>query len=111
MDLLRLSPPTAHRQLEVGLIGRDGMTGIAVVLGNGRSPNETFIQVEGDGVVISADGVASSDGSKPLVWSALFLSFAHSFLNQTSRTALSNGTATLEERRWRSTGYSWPTTA
>jgi CRP-like cAMP-binding protein len=30
------------------------------------------------------------------------LSYAHSFLNQTSRTALSNGTATLEERlaRW-----------
>src|SRR5213596_3388557 len=31
-----------------------------------------------------------------------FLSYAHSFLNQATRTALSNGTATLEERlaRW-----------
>jgi hypothetical protein len=29
------------RRLEVGLVGRDGTTGIAVVLGNGRSPNET----------------------------------------------------------------------
>jgi CRP-like cAMP-binding protein len=31
-----------------------------------------------------------------------FLNFAHSFLNQTSRAALSNDTATLEERlaRW-----------
>jgi CRP-like cAMP-binding protein len=31
-----------------------------------------------------------------------FLSFAHAFMNQTARTALSNGTATLEERpaRW-----------
>jgi CRP-like cAMP-binding protein len=78
------------RRLEVGLVGRDGMTGIAVVLGNGRSPNETFMQVEGEGMAISADALRKA------------IKHVHSFLNQTSRTALSNGTATLEERlaRW-----------
>ena len=35
----------SHR-LEVGIIGCDGLTGLPVVLGNDRSPNETFIQVE-----------------------------------------------------------------
>ena len=30
-----------HR-LEVGIIGREGMTGLPVVLGNDRSPNETL---------------------------------------------------------------------
>jgi hypothetical protein len=35
-----------HR-LEVGIIGREGMTGLPVILGNDRSPNETFIRVEG----------------------------------------------------------------
>jgi len=85
-----------HRQLEVGLIGRDGMTGIAVVLGNGRSPNETFIQVEGEGLVISAEALREAmEQSRSL--ERAFLSFAHSFLNQATRTALSNGTATLEE--------------
>ncbi len=90
-----------HRQLEVGLIGRDGMTGIAVVLGNGRSPNQTFIQVEGEGLVISAEALREAmDQSRSL--ERALLSFVHSFLNQTTRTALSNGTATLEERlaRW-----------
>src|SRR5512143_143277 len=43
-----------HR-LEVGIIGREGMTGLPVVLGNDRSPNETFIQVEGTGSRIAAD--------------------------------------------------------
>jgi hypothetical protein len=81
------------------LIGRDGMTGIAVVLGNGRSPNETFI--EGQGLAISAEALREAmQQSRSLERS--FLSFAHSFLNQAARTALSNGTATLEERlaRW-----------
>jgi CRP-like cAMP-binding protein len=90
-----------HRQLEVGLIGRDGMTGIAVVLGNGRSPNETFIQVAGEGMAISSDALRNALQQSRSLERAL-LSYAHAFLNQTSRTALSNGTTTLEERlaRW-----------
>jgi hypothetical protein len=38
-----------HKRLEVGLIGCEGETGIPVVLGNDRSPNETFMQVAGNG--------------------------------------------------------------
>jgi CRP-like cAMP-binding protein len=89
------------RRLEVGLIGRDGMTGIAVVLGNSRSPNETFIQVEGDGMAISAESLRTAMEKSRSLARAL-LNYAHAFLNQTCRTALSNGTATLEERlaRW-----------
>jgi CRP-like cAMP-binding protein len=55
-----------HRRLEVGLVGRDGMTGIAVVLGNGRSPNEIFIQVEG-GPGPFCRSIARCDGAKPFV--------------------------------------------
>jgi CRP-like cAMP-binding protein len=90
-----------HRRLEVGLIGRDGMTGIAVVLGHDRSPNETFIQVAGNGKSIPTEALRSAmKQSRSL--EHVFMRFAHSFLNQTSRTALSNGTASLEERlaRW-----------
>ncbi len=35
------------KRLEVGLIGCDGVTGIPIILGNDRSPNETFIQGRG----------------------------------------------------------------
>src|SRR5882757_445467 len=40
---------TGGRQSEVGIIGHDGMTGVTVVLGQDRSPNETYIQVASNG--------------------------------------------------------------
>ena len=35
-------------QIEVGLVGCEGMTGTAVVLGGDQSPNSTYIQVAGE---------------------------------------------------------------
>lgn len=90
-----------HKQLEVGLIGCEGMTGLPIVLGNDRSPHETFMQVPGNGQRIPADKLREAISQSRSLERAL-LGFAHSFLNQTANTALSNGTATLEERlaRW-----------
>src|SRR5215212_4171289 len=34
-------------QIEIGIIGREGVTGLQVILGNGQMPYETFIQVVG----------------------------------------------------------------
>jgi CRP-like cAMP-binding protein len=90
-----------HKRLEVGLIGCEGMTGLPIVLGNDRSPNETFMQVAGNGIRIAADKLRKAISQSRSLERAL-LNFAHAFLNQTANTALSNGTATLEERlaRW-----------
>ena len=91
----------SHKRLEVGLIGCEGMTGLPIVLGNDRSPHETFIQVAGEGKRIAADKLrAAMQKSRSL--ERAFLKCAHEFMNQTANTALSNGTATLEERlaRW-----------
>ena len=90
-----------HKRLEVGLIGCEGMTGLPIVLGNDRSPNETFMQVAGNGQRIAADKLREAISQSRSLERAL-LGFAHGFLNQTANTALSNGTATLEERlaRW-----------
>ena len=89
-----------HKRLEVGL-RREGMTGLLIVLGNDRSPNETFMQVAGNGIRIAADKLRKAISQSRSLERAL-LNFAHAFLNQTANTALSNGTATLEERlaRW-----------
>jgi CRP-like cAMP-binding protein len=35
------------REIEVGIIGREGMTGLAVVLGQDRARHTTYIQVAG----------------------------------------------------------------
>ena len=90
-----------HKRIEVGLIGCEGMTGLPIVLGNDRSPHETFMQVAGNGQRIAADKLRKAITQSRSLERAL-LGFAHSFLNQTANTALSNGTATLEERlaRW-----------
>ena len=90
-----------HKRLEVGLIGCEGVTGLAIVLGNDRSLNETFMQVAGQGQRIAADKLRRAIAESRSLERAL-LGFAYSFMNQTANTALSNGTATLEERlaRW-----------
>jgi CRP-like cAMP-binding protein len=42
------------KQVEVGLIGREGMTGLPIVLGNHRSPHATYVQAAGSGKCISS---------------------------------------------------------
>jgi CRP-like cAMP-binding protein len=90
-----------NKRLEVGLIGCEGLTGLPIVLGNDRSPNEIFVQVAGNGMRIAADKLREAIVRSRSLELAL-LGFAHTFMNQTASTALSNGTATLEERlaRW-----------
>ncbi len=41
-------------EIEVGIIGKEGMTGLMVVLGSDRSPYTTFVQVAGSALVLSA---------------------------------------------------------
>jgi CRP-like cAMP-binding protein len=90
-----------HKRLEVGLIGCEGVTGLPIILGNDRSPNETFMQVPGHGLRIAADKLRKAIAQSRSLERAL-LNFAYSFMNQTANTALWNGTATLEARlaRW-----------
>lgn len=90
-----------QKRLEVGLIGCEGVTGIPIMLGTDRSPNENFMQVAGNGIRIGADKLREAITQSQSLQRAL-LRFAHTFMNQTANTAFSNGTASLEERlaRW-----------
>ena len=45
------------RSIEIGLIGREGMTGLAVVMGTDRTHHETFMQCAGRGWRISAQNL------------------------------------------------------
>jgi CRP-like cAMP-binding protein len=89
------------RQSEVGIIGYDGMTGVAVILGQDRSANETYIQVAGNGWILPVENLRSVIAESPSLRAAL-LRCAHAFLVQSSRTALVNGHSKIEERlaRW-----------
>jgi CRP-like cAMP-binding protein len=90
-----------ERRLEVGIIGRDGVTGLAVIMGVDRSPNETFIQVAGEGSRIESAKLRQlMQRSQTL--QDLLLNYVHAFTIQTTHTALANGIGKLEERlaRW-----------
>jgi CRP-like cAMP-binding protein len=91
----------SNRRIEVGLFGREGMSGSTVVTGNDRSPHECFIQVAGSAQRIPADELRSAMQRSPSLH-GLLLRYVQAFLIQTAHTALANGRSKLEERlaRW-----------
>jgi CRP-like cAMP-binding protein len=92
---------TERRQAEVALVGREGMTGLAIVLDADRSPNETFMQIPGDGQCIAAADLQRLLETSPTLRACL-LRYAHVFSIQGMHSALANSHGKLEERlaRW-----------
>jgi len=89
------------RSIEVGIIGREGMTGLSVIMGTDRSPHETYMQVGGDGQRMSSAKLGRAVQESPALHRH-FLRFGHAFVVQTAQTALANGRSKIEERlaRW-----------
>jgi CRP-like cAMP-binding protein len=87
--------------IEVGIIGREGMTGVSVVLGGERPRNETFIQAAGSGLCLTAQQLREAIDQSISLHRSL-LRYADAFLVQTTQTALANGRSKIEERlsRW-----------
>lgn len=91
----------AGLRIEAGLFGCDGMTALATVMGDDRSPHETTFQIAGTGHRIGTDILRQVMRVEPAIRDR-FLLFAHAFAIQTAQTALANAKHTLEERlaRW-----------
>jgi CRP-like cAMP-binding protein len=89
------------KEVEVGLIGREGMTGLPIVFGNHRSPHATYIQAPGTGTRMSATELRKAFQASPSLRDSL-LKFAQAFGVQTSHTAVCNAQAKLDVRlaRW-----------
>jgi CRP-like cAMP-binding protein len=90
-----------NRTIEVGLIGREGMTGLAVVMGADRTISDTFVQNAGTGLRITAAQLRQAMGKSRTLQAACLL-YAHAFMTQMTYTAISNGRSKIEERlaRW-----------
>jgi CRP-like cAMP-binding protein len=89
------------KQVEVGLIGREGMTGLSIVLGNHRSPLSTYIQAPGKGKCISATELRKATRTSLSLRDSL-LKFVQAFGVQTAHTAICNAQSRLDARlaRW-----------
>jgi CRP-like cAMP-binding protein len=92
---------SGKRDIEVGIIGREGMTGLAIALGESRARHTTYMQVAGAGQRISAAKLRRTMSQSVRLHHAL-LRCVHAFLIQTTETALANGLSKTEERlaRW-----------
>jgi CRP-like cAMP-binding protein len=88
-------------RVEVGLIGREGMTGLTVVLGNHRAPHETYMQAAGRGQCIKTPALRKAMQASASL-QGLLLKYVQVFMMQTAHTAVANARAKIEERltRW-----------
>ena len=89
------------REVEVGIIGYEGTSALSVILGDDRSPHQTFVQVAGDGHRMPS-AVLRSAMAKSATLQALLLKYAQAFTVQSTNTAIANARGTIEERlaRW-----------
>lgn len=89
------------KRIEVATLGREGMTGVPLILDMDRSPHLTFVQVAGWGLRMRAEDLREVMGANSSLRS-LLLHYAHTVSVQTAHTALANGRFTITERlaRW-----------
>src|ERR1700733_695679 len=79
-------------QVEVGLVGYEGMTGTAVVLGGDQSPHSTYVQNAGEAQYIKADELRKAMRASESL-RTLLLKYVQAFMVQTSQTAIVNARA------------------
>jgi CRP-like cAMP-binding protein len=86
---------------EVGVIGREGMTGLTVVTGTEPPSADALVQVEGDGLSIAAEHLRTALRESSSLRLSL-LRCVHIFAVQAAHTALANARGNIEQRlaRW-----------
>lgn len=92
---------SSDRSIEVGLIGREGLVGLPVVLGLHRAPHSVLVLSPGEGVQIRTRDFEAALLARPSIFRPLGL-FAQSLLVQVAATAYANTRSNLEARlaRW-----------
>ena len=91
----------ASHNIEVGIVGKEGMTGLPVLLGIQHPAHETFIQTAGDGWRITYEKLNAAMEKSPTLHRSL-LRYVHTLVTQMAFTSLANGRYKIEERlaRW-----------
>lgn len=105
--ILSIIATASHdRQVEVGIIGREGMSGMACILGAERSSNTAIIQLAGSSLSIDCAHLNAVLQKSPALRRRFSL-FVQSFFIQVSQTALATGKGNVEQRlaRWLAMAY------
>lgn len=91
----------SDQRIEVGMFGREGMSGIPVIMGGDRSAQQCIVQIAGEGLRIGSDHLRQAMSASPSLQRVL-LHFVQSIITQTAHTAFANRHGKLEARlaRW-----------
>jgi CRP-like cAMP-binding protein len=91
----------AQHSIEVGIIGCEGMTGMAILMGTDRAAHETFVQTAGTAWRIAAEPLRIAIEKNSNLRRRL-LNYGQVLMTQMAFTALANGRYKIEERlaRW-----------
>lgn len=112
-----MAPVGGGHDIEVGMVGPEGMVGAPVVLGADRARHKAEVQIGGVGLRMSAAALLDALNQCPSLKAAL-LRYVQAFHDQVSQKAACNGRHHIQERlaRWllmaqdRSGGNSLPMT-
>ncbi len=87
--------------VEVGIIGREGASGISAALSARPDSVEAMVQLPGSALRLPVRAFRAAMNSGP-AFSSLVMRYAHALMIQVSQTAACNGRHTLQERlaRW-----------
>ena len=98
-SVVAVQPNGGH--IEIGIIGCEGVTGAAVVLGDDRTPYATYMQVAGRGLRIGAEPLREAIRKSNSLHGILLKSI-QAFMLQTSHTAVANARGNIHVRlaRW-----------
>jgi len=96
-----LTPVEGHASVEVGMVGREGMAGMALFLGVGVSPVRMLVQGSGSALRIKAAAFGHEVRRSPLLRRALNR-YLYGFMAQVGQTAGCNRYHQIGERlaRW-----------
>ena len=89
------------KSAEIGIVGREGATGLSLAIGDSQASFETFIQMEGSALRMGAADFARALEQSPAL-RLLALRYSKALWVQCAYTALANSVTRLEARlaRW-----------
>ena len=88
-------------RIEIGMIGSEGMSGSAILLGSDRAATETMVQAAGTALRLPVAELEAAVEASPEI-ARLFLRYVNVLMVQTGQAAVANGRAVVSERlaRW-----------
>jgi CRP-like cAMP-binding protein len=96
-----VKPMSDGTMVEVGIVGREGFVGLALVLGGNSGGIQEMVQIAGSALMIPSRTLLEEVERCPTL-AARLLRYGQALLIQVSQTAACNGRHTIQERlaRW-----------